>query len=365
MQGGLVVLFIKISTGLPKMGRLFFNQKTPKGIFKIMKVAVVGATGLVGTKMLQVLAERNFPVTELLPVASERSVGKEIDFKGKKYKVVSMQDAIDAKPAVAIFSAGGNTSLEWAPKFAAAGITVVDNSSAWRMDASKKLVVPEVNAHVLTADDKIIANPNCSTIQMVIVLKPLHDKYKIKRVVVSTYQSVTGTGVKAVQQMMNERKGVEGEMAYKYAIDLNVIPQIDVFTDNAYTKEEMKMVKETKKILEDESVKVTATCVRIPTMGGHSESVNIEFENDFNLDDVKALLSKTEGVVVQDDISNALYPMPLTAHDKDETFVGRIRRDETQPNTLNCWIVSDNLRKGAATNAIQIAEYLSGKQYIS
>ncbi|MEO5945016.1 MAG: aspartate-semialdehyde dehydrogenase [Ferruginibacter sp.] len=329
-----------------------------------MKIAVVGATGLVGTKMLQVLAERNFPVTELLPVASERSVGKEIDFKGKKYKVVSMQDAIDAKPAVAVFSAGGNTSLEWAPKFAAAGITVVDNSSAWRMDETKKLIVPEVNAHSLTADDKIIANPNCSTIQMVIVLKPLHDKYKIKRVVVSTYQSVTGTGVKAVQQMMNERKGVEGEMAYKYAIDLNVIPQIDVFTDNGYTKEEMKMVKETKKILEDDSVKVTATCVRIPTMGGHSESVNIEFENDFDLEEVKALLAKTEGVTLQDDINNAIYPMPLTAHDKDDTFVGRIRRDETQANTLNCWIVSDNLRKGAATNAVQIAEYLAEKKFI-
>ncbi|MEO7045730.1 MAG: aspartate-semialdehyde dehydrogenase [Ferruginibacter sp.] len=329
-----------------------------------MKIAVVGATGLVGTKMLQVLAERNFPVTELLPVASERSVGKEIDFKGKKYKVVSMQDAIDAKPAVAVFSAGGNTSLEWAPKFAAAGSTVVDNSSAWRMDETKKLIVPEVNAHSLTADDKIIANPNCSTIQMVIVLKPLHDKYKIKRVVVSTYQSVTGTGVKAVQQMMNERKGVEGEMAYKYAIDLNVIPQIDVFTDNGYTKEEMKMVKETKKILEDDSVKVTATCVRIPTMGGHSESVNIEFENDFDLEEVKALLAKTEGVTLQDDINNAVYPMPLTAHDKDDTFVGRIRRDETQANTLNCWIVSDNLRKGAATNAVQIAEYLAEKKFI-
>jgi aspartate-semialdehyde dehydrogenase len=311
-----------------------------------------------------VLAERNFPVTELLPVASERSVGKEIDFKGKKYKVVSMQDAIDAKPAIAVFSAGGNTSLEWAPKFAAAGITVVDNSSAWRMDETKKLIVPEVNAHSLTADDKIIANPNCSTIQMVIVLKPLHDKYKIKRVVVSTYQSVTGTGVKAVQQMMNERKGIEGEMAYKYAIDLNVIPQIDVFTDNGYTKEEMKMVKETKKILEDDSVKVTATCVRIPTVGGHSESVNIEFENDFDLEEVKALLANTEGVTLQDDINNAIYPMPLTAHDKDDTFVGRIRRDETQANTLNCWIVSDNLRKGAATNAVQIAEYLAEKKFI-
>ena len=329
-----------------------------------MKVAVVGATGLVGTKMLQVLAERNFPVSELIPVASERSVGKEINFKGKKYKVVSVKDAVAAKPDVAIFSAGGSTSLEWAPKFAEAGITVIDNSSAWRMDETKKLIVPEVNAHALTAADKIIANPNCSTIQMVVVLKPLHDKYKIKRVVVSTYQSVTGTGVKAVEQMMNERKGIQGEMAYKYAIDLNAIPQIDVFTDNGYTKEEMKMVKETKKIMEDNSIKVTATCVRIPTMGGHSESVNIEFENDFDLNEVKELLGKTAGIIVQDDIDNFIYPMPLTAQDKDDTFVGRIRRDETQANTLNCWIVSDNLRKGAATNAVQIAEYLVEKKLL-
>lgn len=327
-----------------------------------MKVAVVGATGLVGTKMLQVLAERNFPVTELVPVASERSVGKEIEFKGKKYKVVSMTDAIAAKPAVAIFSAGGTTSLEWAPKFAEAGITVIDNSSAWRMDPAKKLVVPEVNAPVLTATDKIIANPNCSTIQMVLVLKPLHEKYKIKRVVVSTYQSVTGTGVKAVDQMMNERKGVlDGPMAYKYPIDQNAIPHIDVFLDNGYTKEEMKMTNETKKIIGDESIAVTATCVRIPTMGGHSESVNIEFENDFDLAEVKSILSNSPGLVLQDDLANFIYPMPLTAHDKDETFVGRIRRDETQPKTLNCWIVSDNLRKGAATNAIQIAEYLAEK----
>ncbi|MEO8771608.1 MAG: aspartate-semialdehyde dehydrogenase [Ferruginibacter sp.] len=323
-----------------------------------MKVAVVGATGLVGTKMLEVLAQRNFPVTELLPVASERSIGKEVDFKGTKYKVIGMQDAIDAKPDFAIFSAGGSTSLEWAPKFAAAGITVIDNSSAWRMDVTKKLIVPEVNAHVLTAADKIIANPNCSTIQMVLVLKPLHDKYKIKRVVVSTYQSVTGTGVKAVDQLMNERKGIKGEMAYKYPIDLNAIPQIDVFTDNGYTKEEMKMVNETKKIMGDDSIRVTATCVRIPTMGGHSEAVNIEFENDFDIDDVRTILANAPGVIVQDNIAECLYPMPLTAHDKDETFVGRIRRDETQANTLNCWIVSDNLRKGAATNAVQIAEYL-------
>jgi aspartate-semialdehyde dehydrogenase len=326
-----------------------------------MKVAVVGATGLVGTKMLQVLAERNFPVTELIPVASEKSIGKQVAFKGNKYTIVGYADAIAAKPNVAIFSAGGSTSLELAPLFAAAGITVIDNSSAWRMDPTKKLVVPEVNADVLTATDKIIANPNCSTIQLVVVLKPLHDKYKIKRVVVSTYQSVTGTGVKAVEQLMNARKGVKGEMAYKYPIDLNAIPQIDVFLDNGYTKEEMKMTNETVKIIGDANIKLTATTVRIPVMGGHSESVNIEFENDFNIDEVRALLSKAPGVIVQDDIANSIYPMPLTAHEKDETFVGRIRRDETQANTLNCWIVSDNLRKGAATNAVQIAEYLMGK----
>jgi aspartate-semialdehyde dehydrogenase len=323
-----------------------------------MKVAVVGATGLVGTKMLQVLAERNFPVTELIPVASERSIGKAITFNDKQYKIVSMQDAIDAKPSVAIFSAGGSTSLEWAPKFAEAGITVIDNSSAWRMDATKKLVVPEVNASAMEASDKIIANPNCSTIQMVVVLKPLHDKYKIKRVVVSTYQSVTGTGVKAVTQLMNERNGVVGEMAYKYPIDMNAIPHIDSFLENGYTKEEMKMVNETKKIMGDDNIKVTATCVRIPTVGGHSESVNIEFENDFDIEEVKELLSAAPGIVLKNDDENFVYPMPLTAHDKDDTFVGRIRRDETQPNTLNCWIVSDNLRKGAATNAVQIAEEL-------
>ena len=326
-----------------------------------MKVAVVGATGLVGTKMLQVLAERNFPVTELVPVASERSVGKEVEFKGTKYKVVSMTDAIAAKPAVAIFSAGGSTSLEWAPKFAEAGITVIDNSSAWRMDPTKKLVVPEINADALTAEDKIIANPNCSTIQMVVALNPLHKKYVIKRIVVSTYQSVTGTGVKAVDQLMNERKGVEGVMAYKYPIDLNVIPQIDVFLDNGYTKEEMKMVKETCKIMRDDSIRVTATTVRIPVVGGHSESVNVEFENDFDVEEIKVILRDSPGVIVQDDPANQQYPMPLWAHEKDEVFVGRIRRDETQANTLNMWIVSDNLRKGAATNAIQIAEYLSSK----
>ena len=329
-----------------------------------MKVAVVGATGLVGTKMLQVLTERNFPVTELLPVASAKSVGKEIDFKGKKYKVVGMEDAIAAKPDVALFSAGGGTSLEWAPKFAEAGITVIDNSSAWRMDPNKKLVVPEVNAEVLTKEDKIIANPNCSTIQMVVALQPLHKKYKISRVVVSTYQSVTGTGVKAVEQLMSERKSQEGPMAYKYPIDLNVIPQIDVFLENGYTKEEMKMVNETKKIMRDDSIKVTATTVRIPVVGGHSESVNIEFENDFDLDEVRELLRNAPGVVLQDDVANAEYPMPMLAHDKDEVFVGRLRRDETQPNTLNMWIVSDNLRKGAATNAIQIAEYLQGQNML-
>jgi len=308
--------------------------------------------------MLDVLAERNFPVTELIPVASEKSVGKEVEFKGKKYKVVSATDAIAAKPAVAIFSAGGSTSLEWAPKFAAAGITVIDNSSAWRMDPTKKLVVPELNADALTKDDKIIANPNCSTIQMVVALNPLHKRYKVKRIVVSTYQSVTGTGVKAVTQLMNERKGVQGEMAYKYPIDLNVIPQIDVFLDNGYTKEEMKMVNETRKIMRDDSIRVTATTVRIPVMGGHSEAVNVEFEKDFDLAEVKQLLSRAPGVVVVDDPSSQQYPMPKDAHDKDDVFVGRLRRDETQPNTLNMWVVSDNLRKGAATNAVQIAEYL-------
>lgn len=324
-----------------------------------MKVAVVGATGLVGKKMLQVLAERNFPVTEMIPVASERSVGKEVQFNGKAYKVVSMEDGIAAKPAVAIFSAGGSTSLEWAPKYAAAGIRVIDNSSAWRMDPTKKLVVPEVNASVLTADDYIIANPNCSTIQMVVALQPLHEKYKIKRVVVSTYQSVTGTGKQAVDQLFNERKGVETEMAYKYQIDLNVIPQIDVFLENGYTKEEMKMVKETCKIMQDDSIKVTATTVRIPVVGGHSESINVEFENEYDLAELTALLASAPGVVVQQNDNEQLYPMPLWAHEKDEVFVGRLRRDETQTKTLNMWVVSDNLRKGAATNAVQIAEYLT------
>ncbi|MCB0507388.1 MAG: aspartate-semialdehyde dehydrogenase [Chitinophagales bacterium] len=324
-----------------------------------MKVAVVGSTGLVGGEMLKVLSERKFPVTEIIPVASERSAGKKITYNGNEYTVVTPEKAIELKPDLALFSAGGSTSLEWAPKFAEAGITVVDNSSAWRMDPTKKLVVPEINADVLTKEDKIIANPNCSTIQMVVVLNPLHKKYKIKRVVVSTYQSVTGTGKKAVDQLMNERaNGTSEEMAYKYKIDLNVIPQIDVFLENGYTKEEMKMVKETNKIMRDENIKVTATTIRIPVVGGHSESVNIEFENEFELNEVFDILKNTEGVIVVDDPENHKYPMPMDAHGKDEVFVGRIRRDETQPKTLNLWVVADNLRKGAATNAVQIGEYL-------
>jgi aspartate-semialdehyde dehydrogenase len=336
-----------------------------------MKVAVVGATGLVGTKMLQVLAERNFPVTELIPVASEKSVGKQVEFKGRKYTVVSMADAIAAKPAVALFSAGGGTSTEWAPKFAAAGIIVIDNSSAWRMDPSKPLIVPEINADVLTAEDKIIANPNCSTIQMVVAINPLHKKYNIKRIVVSTYQSVTGTGKNAVDQMMGERQKAvkqstaEYPMAYRYPIDLNAIPQIDVFLENGYTKEEMKMVNETKKILRDDAIRLTATTVRIPVMGGHSEAVNIEFENDFDISEVKNILQQSPGVIVVDDIANQQYPMPMDAHEKDDVFVGRLRRDESQANTLNMWIVSDNLRKGAATNAVQIAEKLIAMKFIS
>ncbi len=323
-----------------------------------MKVAVVGATGLVGTEILKVLENRGFPVSELLPVASEKSVGKEILFKGKPVKVVSVETAIAAKPALALFSAGGGTSLELAPRFAAAGTVVVDNSSAWRMNPAHKLIVPEINGHTLGKADKIIANPNCSTIQMVMVLNPLHKKYKVRRVVVSTYQSVTGTGKKAVDQLMNERAGIKGEMAYPYPIDLNCLPQIDVFLDNGYTKEEMKMVNETKKIMGDDSIRVTATTVRVPTIGGHCESVNVEFENEFDLAELRALLENTEGVIVVDDPANKKYPMPIDAHQKDETFVGRIRRDETQPKTVNMWIVADNLRKGAATNAVQIAEHL-------
>lgn len=329
-----------------------------------MKIAVVGATGLVGSKILQVLEERNFPVDELLPVASEKSLGKKIIFKGKELEIISPQNAIDAKPSVAIFSAGGETSKTWAPKFAASGITVIDNSSAWRMDPSIQLIVPEINAHLLTATDKIIANPNCSTIQMVVALFPLHQKNKIRRIVVSTYQSVTGTGKKAVDQMLNERKGIIGNMAYAYPIDLNVIPQIDIFMENDYTKEEMKMINETRKIMGDESIQITATTVRIPVMGGHSESVNVAFEKDFPVEEIKKILSDSPGIIVQDDPGNLLYPMPLTAHDKDEVFVGRIRKDHSQPNTVNMWIVSDNLRKGAATNAIQIAEYLFKKNLL-
>ncbi|MEQ8882073.1 MAG: aspartate-semialdehyde dehydrogenase [Cyclobacteriaceae bacterium] len=323
-----------------------------------MKLAVVGATGLVGQEILKVIEERNVPFDELLMVASERSVGKEITFKGKSYKVISIPDAVNQKPDIALFSAGGGTSLEWAPKFAEVGTIVVDNSSAWRMDPTKKLVVPEINGDVLRIDDRIIANPNCSTIQMVLALAPLHERYGITRVVVSTYQSVTGTGKDAVDQMMDERAGKKPNMVYPYKIDMNVLPHIDVFQDNGYTKEEMKMVNETVKILGDESVKVTATCVRIPTMGGHSESVNIEFREDFDLNEVIEILKNTEGVVVEDDVKNNIYPMPINAHGKDEVFVGRIRRDETQANSLNMWIVADNLRKGAATNAVQIAEYV-------
>ncbi len=323
-----------------------------------MRVAVVGATGMVGEVMLQVLAERNFPVTELIPVASEKSVGKEIEFKGKKYAVVGLETAVSMKPDIALFSAGGETSLAWAPKFAEAGTTVIDNSSAWRMHADKKLIVPEINASELTKDDKIIANPNCSTIQMVLALAPLHKKYNIKRIIVSTYQSITGTGVKAVQQLENEYAGTKGEMAYKYQIHRNAIPQCDVFEDNGYTKEEMKLVRETQKILSDKTIAVTATAVRVPIVGGHSEAVNVEFSNDFDVNDVRRILHETPGIVVQDNTDTFTYPMPLYAQGKDDVFVGRIRRDESQPNTLNMWIVADNLRKGAATNTIQIAEYL-------
>ncbi|MCK6606818.1 MAG: aspartate-semialdehyde dehydrogenase [Flavobacterium sp.] len=323
-----------------------------------MRVAVVGATGMVGEIMLQVLAERNFPVTELIPVASEKSVGKEIEWKGNTYKVVGLQTAVDMKPEIALFSAGGETSLEWAPKFAAVGTTVIDNSSAWRMDATKKLVVPEINASVLTKEDKIIANPNCSTIQMVMALAPLHAKYDIKRIVVSTYQSITGTGVKAVRQLENEYAGIQDEMAYKYPIHRNAIPQCDSFEENGYTKEEMKLVRETQKILNDKTIAVTATAIRIPVVGGHSEAVNIQFENDFDVNEVREILHNTPGVTVQDNLDTFTYPMPIYAQGKDDVFVGRIRRDESQPNTINMWIVADNLRKGAATNTIQIAEYL-------
>ncbi len=323
-----------------------------------MKIAVVGATGMVGTVMLKLLEERQFPITELIPVASERSVGKKVAYKGVDYTIVGLATAVEMKADIAIFSAGGDTSLEWAPKFADAGTIVIDNSSAWRMDPTKKLVVPEINASELTVDDKIIANPNCSTIQLVMALSPLHEKYKMKRVVISTYQSVSGTGVKAVQQLENEINGVKGEMAYPYPIGRNALPHCDVFLENGYTKEEMKLAREPQKILNDRSFSITATAVRIPTAGGHSESVNVQFENDFELSEVRAILNQFDGVTVQDNTDTNTYPMPIYAHGKDDVFVGRIRRDETQPNTLNMWIVSDNLRKGAATNAIQIAEYL-------
>ncbi len=323
-----------------------------------MKLAVVGATGMVGTVMLEVLNERNFPFTELLLVASEKSVGKKMSFQDKEYTVIGLQDAVDQKPDIALFSAGGATSLEWAPKFAEAGTFVVDNSSAWRMDPSKKLIVPEINATSLTKEDKIIANPNCSTIQMVVALAPLHQKYQIKRLVISTYQSITGTGVKAVAQLENEYNNVKGDMAYPYPIHRNAIPHCDVFENNGYTKEEMKLVRETQKILNDKTIAVTATAVRIPVVGGHSESVNIEFENEFDVADIRKVLHETDGVTVQDNLDTNTYPMPIYAEGKNDVFVGRIRRDESQENTLNMWIVSDNLRKGAATNTIQIAEYL-------
>lgn len=330
-----------------------------------MKLAVVGATGLVGREILKVLEERNFEFNELFLVASAKSVGQSVEFKGKKYEIKGIEEAIKLAPDVAIFSAGGSTSLEWAPKFAEMGTIVIDNSSAWRMDPDKKLIVPEINGHVLRIDDRIIANPNCSTIQMVLALAPLHVKYKIKRIVVSTYQSVTGTGKEAVRQMMDERNGIDGPKVYPHKIDMNVLPHIDVFLDNGYTKEEMKMVNETRKILEDETIGVTSTTVRIPTVGGHSEAVNVEFYNDFELDEVRKLLAATPGIIIEDDVKNNVYPMPVNSHGKDEVFVGRLRRDESQPRTLNMWVVADNLRKGAATNAVQIAEFLMEKSLLA
>lgn len=329
-----------------------------------MRIAVVGATGLVGQEILKVLDEHNFQFDELYLVASSKNVGKPMEYKGKKYTIKSMEEAVQWAPDIAIFSAGGGTSLEWAPKFAEVGTVVIDNSSAWRMDATKKLIVPEINGHMLESEDKIIANPNCSTIQMVLALAPLHKKYKIKRIVVSTYQSVTGTGKEAVVQLMDERKGIEGPKVYPHRIDMNALPHIDVFLDNGYTKEEMKMVNETRKILQDNSIGVTATTVRVPTIGGHSEAVNVEFERDFDLEDVRVILENTTGVVLQDDVKNNVYPMPINAKGRDEVFVGRLRRDESQPNTLNMWIVADNLRKGAATNAVQIAEFLMERNLV-
>jgi aspartate-semialdehyde dehydrogenase len=330
-----------------------------------MKLAIVGATGLVGSEMLAVIEQRNFPFDELLLVASEKSVGKKMEFKGKNYEVISMQKAIAEKPHLAIFSAGGSTSLQYAPQFAEVGTTVIDNSSAWRMDASKKLIVPEVNAHLLSKEDKIIANPNCSTIQMVVALNPLHQKYTIRRIVVSTYQSVTGTGKAAVDQLFAERAGIkDAPKVYPHPIDLNVLPHIDVFLENGYTKEEMKMINETKKIMGTDSIAVTATTVRVPVMGGHSEAVNVSFEKDFDLQELREILKNSKGVVLEDDIKNNRYPMPILSKGRDEVFVGRLRRDESQPATLNMWIVADNLRKGAATNAIQIAEYLLQKNML-
>jgi aspartate-semialdehyde dehydrogenase len=325
-----------------------------------MRVAVVGATGMVGGIMFKVLRELNFPITEIIPVASEKSVGKTINFGGIEAKVIGLQTAVDLVPDIAIFSAGGQTSLDWAPKFAEKGTVVIDNSSAWRMDPTKKLIVPEINGDLLTAEDKIIANPNCSTIQLVLALKPLHDKYKVKRVIVSTYQSITGTGMKAMTQLTNERNSVKGEMAYHYTIDQNCIPHCDDFMDNGYTKEEMKLTNETKKIL-DPSINVTATAVRVPVMGGHSEAINVEFENDFDLNEVRMLLHNQAGITLKDDPTTNSYPMPLYAEGKNDVFVGRLRRDESQPNTLNMWVVADNLRKGAATNAVQIAQLLLDK----
>lgn len=329
-----------------------------------MRLAVVGATGLVGQEILKVLEERQFPFETLYLVASAKNVGKEMEYKGKKYTIISMEEAVKQAPDIAIFSAGGGTSLEWAPRFAEVGTTVIDNSSAWRMDATKKLIVPEINGHVLQPEDKIIANPNCSTIQMVLALAPLHKKYKLKRVVVSTYQSVTGTGKDAVVQLMDERKGIDGPKVYPHRIDMNVLPHIDVFLDNGYTKEEMKMVNETRKIMQDDSIGVTATTVRVPAMGGHSEAVNAEFTHDFDLAEVRSILEETPGVIVQDDVKNNVYPMPILSQGRDEVFVGRLRRDESQPNTLNMWIVADNLRKGAATNAVQIAQFLMKKNLV-
>ncbi len=329
-----------------------------------MKVAVVGATGLVGGEMLRVLAERNFPISELIPVASAQSVGQTIAFKGKEYAVVSMDEAIAMRPAIALFSAGGSVSLQHAPHFAEVGTIVIDNSSAWRMNEACKLIVPEVNAHVLEQTDKIIANPNCSTIQMVVALEPLRKRYGIKRIVVSTYQSVTGTGKKAVDQLMQERQGIEGAKAYPYRIDMNVLPHIDVFLENGYTKEEMKMVNETRKIMGDDTIGITATTVRVPVMGGHSEAINVAFKEDFDLVEVREILSKAEGVILKDEVATLQYPMPLDSHGRDEVWVGRLRRDESQANTLNMWVVADNLRKGAATNAVQIAEYISRQGWV-